>query len=86
MCAFRARRHEQATPLTAELAQLLIGQLRLLWQAALKQAEAGALAACEQSDADIAQTDWERDEELANVAALESELAAQLQNTKAELK
>lgn len=79
MRAFRARRREQAaeqvTPLPPELAQLLTGQLGLLWQAAVKQAEAGALAAREQADDDIARADQERDEALANVAALESELA-----------
>ncbi|HCQ0324144.1 TPA: DNA-binding protein [Escherichia coli] len=79
MRAFRARRREQAaeqaTPLPAELAQLLTGQLGLLWQAAVKQAEAGALAAREQADDDIARADQERDEALAKVAALESELA-----------
>ena len=79
MRAFRARQREQAaeqaTPLPAELAQLLTGQLGLLWQAAVKQAEAGALAAREQADDDIARADQERDEALANVAALESELA-----------
>ncbi|WP_347278091.1 DNA-binding protein [Escherichia coli] len=42
MRAFRARQREQATPLPPELAQLLTGQLGLLWQAAVKQAEAGA--------------------------------------------
>ncbi|EHQ0843140.1 DNA-binding protein [Escherichia coli] len=67
--------NEQATPLPPELAQLLTGQLGLLWQAAVKQAEAGALAAREQADDDIARADKERDEALANVAALESELA-----------
>lgn len=107
MRAFRARRREQAaeqnTPLPPELAQLLTGQLGLLWQAAVKQAETGALAAREQADNDIARADQERDEALAKVAALESELAvlreqvarltatgehlaAQLQDTKAELK
>ncbi|MGM8330288.1 DNA-binding protein [Enterobacter hormaechei subsp. xiangfangensis] len=79
MRAFRARRREQAaeqaTPLPAELAQLLTGQLGLLWQAAVKQAEAGALAAREQADDDIARADEERDEAMANVASLESELA-----------
>lgn len=79
MRAFRARRREQAaeqtTPLPAELAQLLTGQLGLLWQAAVKQAEAGALAAREQADDDIARADQERDEAQATVAALESELA-----------
>lgn len=80
MRAFRARQREQAaeqtTPLPAELAQLLTGQLGLLWQAAVRQADAGALAAREQADADIAQADRERDEALAKVTALESELAA----------
>lgn len=79
MRAFRARQREQApeqvTALPPELAQLLTGQLGLLWQAAVKQAEAGALAAREQADDDIARADQERDEALANVAALESELA-----------
>ncbi|EEG0382976.1 hypothetical protein GYL30_004474 [Salmonella enterica] len=79
MRAFRARRREQAaeqnTPLPPELAQLLTGQLGLLWQAAVKQAETGALAAREQADNDIARADQERDEALAKVAALESELA-----------
>ncbi len=79
MRAFRARRREQAaeqtTPLPSELAQLLTGQLGLLWQAAVKQAEAGAQAAREQADDDIARADQERDEALANVADLESELA-----------
>ncbi|EAQ3783044.1 hypothetical protein E6V66_23840, partial [Salmonella enterica] len=79
MRAFRARRREQAaeqtTPLPPELAQLLTGQLGLLWQAAVKQAETGALAAREQADDDIARADQERDEALAKVAALESELA-----------
>lgn len=79
MRAFRVRQRElaaeQATPLPAELAQLLTGQLGLLWQAAVRQAEAGALAAREQADDDIARADQERDEALANVAALESELA-----------
>lgn len=76
MRAFRARQREQAaeqaTPLPPELAQLLTGQLG---QAAVKQAEAGALAAREQADDDIARADQERDEALATVAALESELA-----------
>jgi hypothetical protein len=69
MRAFRARQREQAaeqaTPLPPELAQLLTGQLGLLWQAAVKQAEAGALAAREQADDDIARADQERDEALA---------------------
>ena len=76
MRAFRARQREQAaeqaTPLPPELAQLLTGPLL---QAAVKQAEAGALAAREQADDDIARADQERDEALATVAALESELA-----------
>ncbi|MGU6004699.1 DNA-binding protein [Klebsiella pneumoniae] len=79
MRAFRARQREQAaeqaTPLPAELEQLLTGQLGLLWQAAVKQAEAGALAAREQADDDIARADQERDEAQATVPALESELA-----------
>ncbi|MET5964012.1 DNA-binding protein [Citrobacter amalonaticus] len=79
MRAFRARHREQAAeqtpPLPAELALLLTGQLGMLWQAAVKQAEAGAMAAREQADADIAQADRERDEALAKVTALESELA-----------
>lgn len=79
MRAFRARqreqRAEQTTPLPAELAQLLTGQLGLLWQAAVKQADADTLAAREQADAGIAQADRERDEALAKVTALESELA-----------
>ncbi|EPY5209394.1 hypothetical protein [Klebsiella pneumoniae] len=53
----------------------MTGQLEQLWQAAVKQAEAGALAARDQADDDIARADQERDEALANVAALESELA-----------
>jgi chromosome segregation ATPase len=79
MRAFRARRREQAaeqaTPLPPELAQLLTGQLGLLWQAAVRQAGTDTLAAREQADADIAQADRERDEALAKVTALESELA-----------
>lgn len=71
MRAFRARQREQATPLPPELAQLLTGQLGLLWQAAVKQAEAGALAAREQ---------------VARLTATGEHLAAQLQDTKAELK
>ncbi|HFK4604860.1 TPA: hypothetical protein ACGZ2M_004967, partial [Citrobacter farmeri] len=77
--AFRARQREQAReetlPLPPELAQLLTGQLGLLWQAAVQQADAGALAAREQADADIEQADIERDAALAKVAELESELA-----------
>lgn len=68
MRAFRARQREQAseqTPaLPPELAQLLTGQLALLWQAAVKQA-----------DADIEQADLERDTAQNWVAELESELA-----------
>lgn len=79
MRAFRARQREQAReetlPLPPELAQLLTGQLTLLWQAAVQQADAGALAAREQADADIEQADIERDTALAKVAELESELA-----------
>lgn len=79
MRAFRARQREQARedalPVPPELAQLLTGQLSLLWQAAVQQAEAGALAAREQADADIEQADLERDAALVKVAGLESELA-----------
>lgn len=79
MRAFRARQREQAReetlPLPPELAQLLTSQLTLLWQAAVQQADAGALAAREQADADIEQADIERDAALAKVAELESELA-----------
>lgn len=79
MRAFRARqreqRAEQIPALPPELAQLLTGQLGLLWQAAVKQADAGALAAREQADADIAQADRERDDALTKVVTLESELA-----------
>jgi septal ring factor EnvC (AmiA/AmiB activator) len=79
MRAFRARLREQesdqAPVLPPELAQLLTGQLTLLWQAAVKLAETGALAAREQADADIEQADLERDTVQARVAELESELA-----------
>lgn len=79
MRAFRARqrdqRAEQTPVLPPELAQLLTGQLGLLWQAAVRQADADTLAAREQADDDIARADQERDEALAKVAALESELA-----------
>ncbi|AVX40599.1 MULTISPECIES: DNA-binding protein [Yersinia] len=79
MREFRARQRalasEQPSVLPPELAQLLTGQLALLWQAAVKQAEAGTLAAREQADADIGQADQERDEALAKVAMMESELA-----------
>ncbi|MFX2610912.1 DNA-binding protein [Enterobacter mori] len=79
MRAFRTRqreqRAEQTTPLPPELTQLLTGQLGLLWQAAVKQADADTLAAREQADADIAQADRERDEAQTKVTALESELA-----------
>ncbi|EBS4877595.1 DNA-binding protein [Salmonella enterica subsp. diarizonae serovar 50:z52:z35] len=79
MRAFRARQREQAReenlPLPPELQQLLTDQLALLWQAAVQQAESGALAAREQADADIEQADLERDAALAKVAELESELA-----------
>jgi chromosome segregation ATPase len=79
MRAFRARQREldsdQTPVLPAELAQLLTGQLSLLWQAAVKQAETGAQAAREQADADIEQADQERDTAQARVAELESELA-----------
>ncbi|EPP3216857.1 DNA-binding protein [Salmonella enterica subsp. enterica serovar Orion] len=79
MREFRARQRalasEQTPALPPELAELLTGQLALLWQAAVKQAEAGTLAAREQADTDIARADQERDEALAKVTALESELA-----------
>lgn len=79
MRAFRARQREKAReetlPLPPELQQLLTDQLALLWQAAVQQAESGALAAREQADADIEQADLERDVALAKVAELESELA-----------
>lgn len=79
MREFRARQralaNEQTPALPPELAQLLTGQLAMLWQAAVKQAKAGALAAREQADADIEQADLERDAALARVAELESELA-----------
>ena len=79
MRAFRARqreqRAEQLPALPPELAQLLTGQLGLLWQAAVKQADADTLAAREQADGDIAQADQERDGALARVATLEGELA-----------
>jgi septal ring factor EnvC (AmiA/AmiB activator) len=79
MRAFRARQREQTReetlPLPPELAQLLTGQLALLWQAAVKQADAGALAAREQADADIEQADLERDTAHVRVAELESQLA-----------
>jgi hypothetical protein len=76
---FRARQRalagEQTPALPAELMQLLTGQLGLLWQAAVRQADAETLAAREQADADIGQADQERDAALAKVATLESELA-----------
>ncbi|HCM1955409.1 TPA: DNA-binding protein [Salmonella enterica subsp. salamae serovar 9,46:z4,z24:z39:z42] len=79
MRAFRARLREQAReeplPLPPELQQLLTGQLTLLWQAAVRQADADTLAAREQADADTEQADLERDAALARVAGLESELA-----------
>lgn len=79
MRAFRSRLREQRTAqvpvLPADLAQLLTGQLGLLWQAAVKQADADTLAAREQADADIAQADEERDAALAKVTVLEGELA-----------
>lgn len=79
MREFRARQRaltsEQTPALPPELAQLLTGQLTLLWQAAVKQAEAETLAAREQADADIAQADQERDDALAKVAMLDSKLA-----------
>lgn len=79
MRAFRARQRalasKQTPALPPELAQLLTGQLTLLWQAAVKQAEAETLAAREQADADIEQADLERDAAQTRVAELESELA-----------
>ncbi|EGP1951197.1 hypothetical protein IW862_004823 [Salmonella enterica] len=74
MRAFRARQREQARedtlPIPPELQQLLTGQLAMLWQAAVRQANADTLAAREQADADLG-----RDAALAKVAELESELA-----------
>lgn len=79
MREFRARQRalasEQVPALPSELAQLLTGQLGLLWQAAVKQADAATLAAREQADDDIARADQERDDAQAKVALLESELA-----------
>ncbi|EJA5030519.1 DNA-binding protein [Salmonella enterica] len=63
MRAFRARQREQAREETIPLPP------------ELQQAEAGALAAREQADADIEQADLERDTALARVAELESGLA-----------
>lgn len=71
----RALTAEQTPALPAELAQLLTGQLGLLWQAAVRQADAETLATREQADADIGQADQERDAALAKVTTLESELA-----------
>ena len=71
----RAQASEQVPALPSELAQLLTGQLGLLWQAAVKQADAATLAAREQADDDIARADQERDDAQAKVALLESELA-----------
>ncbi|EKS6156610.1 DNA-binding protein [Salmonella enterica] len=72
MRAFRARQREQAReetlPVPPELQQLLTGQRSLLWQAAVRQADTGALATREQAD-------LERDAVLARVVELESELA-----------
>lgn len=80
MRALRARLRKQAageTPvLPPELAQLLIGQLGILWQAACQLADTATLAAREQADDDIARADQERDDALARVAQLETELAA----------
>ncbi|WP_032697808.1 DNA-binding protein [Raoultella planticola] len=79
MREFRARQRalaaEQTPALPAELMQLLTGQLGLLWQAAVRQADADTLAVREQADADIEQADQERDAALAKVVTLESELA-----------
>ncbi|EED2673234.1 DNA-binding protein [Salmonella enterica] len=63
MRAFRARQREQAREETIPLPP------------ELQQADAGALAAREQADADIGQADLERDAAQARVAVLESELA-----------
>lgn len=71
MRAFRARQREQVREETLPLPP----ELTLLWQAAVQQADAGALGAREQADADIEQADIERDAALAKVAELESELA-----------
>lgn len=78
MRAFRARqreqRAEQLPALPPELAQLLTGQLGLLWQAAVKQADAdtgGARAGRCRYCAGRP----ERDGALARVATLEGELA-----------
>lgn len=60
----------QTKPLPAELAQLFTGQLGLLLQAAVRQADAETLAAREQAGADIAQADRERDETQAKVNTL----------------
>ncbi|EPZ2003583.1 hypothetical protein ACXLJC_004710 [Escherichia coli] len=72
MRRFRARQREQAReetlPIPPELQKLLTGQLGLLWQAAVQQA-----------DADIEQADQERDTALAKVAELESKLAVLLE-------
>lgn len=93
MRAFRARRREQAaeqaTPLPPELAQLLTGQLGLLWQAAVKQAEAGALAVLREVVAErdrLLQEVRELREQVARLTATGEHLAAQLRDTKAELK
>ncbi|MEQ9971406.1 DNA-binding protein [Pectobacterium carotovorum] len=79
MRAFRTRLREQAgepaRPLPPALLQLLQGQLGLLWQTACQQAEADMVAQRDQADADIAQADTQRDEALARVTQLESELA-----------
>lgn len=104
MRAFRARQREQGAeqtaPLPTELAQLLTGQLGLLWQAAVKQAEAGAL---ESELAVLREVVAERDrllqevrelraealplrEQVARLTATGEHLATQLQDTKAELK
>jgi hypothetical protein len=50
MREFRARQRARAGEQTPELAQLLTSQLGLLWQAAVKQADADTLAAREQAD------------------------------------
>ncbi|EJP7814134.1 DNA-binding protein [Escherichia coli] len=58
MRAFRARQRELAReeplPLPPELEQLLTGQLSLLWQASVQQAEAGALAKVAELESELA--------------------------------
>lgn len=74
MRAFRSRQREQATEhtptLPVELAQLLTGQLGLLWQAACKQAAADTLAA------QLQDTRSELKEVRAETRTLQNELLA----------